>query len=35
MVRDLTEVWAAAERLAGLAVDPLDARYTRSTDESA
>ena len=29
MVRDLTEVWATAERLAGTAVDPLDPRYTR------
>jgi hypothetical protein len=35
MVRDLTEVWVAAERLAGVAVDPLDPRYTRSMDESA
>ena len=27
MARDLAEVWAAAERLAGRAVDPLDERF--------
>lgn len=32
MVRDLSELWAAAERLAGAAVDPLDPRYA---DESS
>ena len=29
IVRDLSEVWAAAERLAGTAIDPLDPRFTR------
>lgn len=27
IVRDLAEVWAVAERLAGRPVDPLDARF--------
>ena len=27
IVRDLAEVWAAAERLAGTPVDPLDPRF--------
>ena len=28
IVRDLAEVWAAAERMAGGVVDPLDPRFT-------
>jgi hypothetical protein len=35
MVRDLTEVWAVVERLAGTAVDPLDPRYTGSLGKGA
>jgi hypothetical protein len=35
IVRDLTQVWAAVERLAGAAVDPLDPRFTRPAGEGA
>lgn len=35
ILRDLTEVWAAVERLAGAPVDPLDARYTRLPGDGA
>ena len=34
IARDLTEVWAAAERLAGAPVDPLDARFLRAAGEA-
>jgi hypothetical protein len=33
MARDLAEVWATAERLAGRAVDPLDPRFTGAGKE--
>jgi hypothetical protein len=33
IVRDLDEVWATAERLAGSAVDPLDPRFIGGRDE--
>ena len=32
IVRDLTEVWATAERLAGGPVDPLDPRFIGEAD---
>ncbi len=35
MARDLTEVWASVERLAGVALDPLDPRYTCPPGEDA
>jgi hypothetical protein len=28
MVADLTEFWAAAERIGGKVIDPLDSRFT-------
>ena len=34
MAHDLTEVWAAAERLSGAPVDPLDARFLRNLGET-
>ena len=33
IVRDLAEVWATAERLAGGAIDPLDPRFTGAAEE--
>ena len=30
IARDLGEVWMAAEKLAGCAIDPLDPRFTQS-----
>ena len=35
IVRDLAEVWAAAERLCGRPVDPLDPRFIGGGDEAA
>ncbi len=32
IARDLEEVWATAERLAGRAIDPLDSRFTGGGD---
>jgi hypothetical protein len=32
LVRDLEEVWAAAEKLAGASVDPLDPRFIGDGD---
>ena len=34
IVRDLTEVWVAAERLAGAPVDPLDPRFVSAGGEA-
>ena len=34
IVRDLEEVWATAERLAGRAIDPLDPRFIGGDEES-
>jgi hypothetical protein len=31
MVSNLTELWEAAERMSGRAVDPLDSRFTAKT----
>jgi hypothetical protein len=33
IVRDLEEAWAAAQRLTGHVVDPLDARYLNDANE--
>jgi hypothetical protein len=35
IAHDLTEVWVAAERLAGVPVDPLDARFLSARGEAA
>ena len=34
IARDLTEVWVAAERLAGAPVDPLDPRFVSAGGEA-
>jgi hypothetical protein len=34
IARDLTEVWVAAERLAGAPVDPLDPRFVSAGGET-
>ncbi len=34
IVRDLTEVWATAERLTGCPIDPLDPRFIGGTDKA-
>lgn len=35
IVEDLTGVWAAAEKLAGVRVDPLDVRFLRDEEAAA
>ena len=35
IVRDLDEVWAAAERMTGMKIDPLDRRFIGGGDEEA
>ena len=32
MVADLAEVWAAAERMSGRRIDPLDPRFTETSE---
>ncbi|MGI3900793.1 MAG: hypothetical protein ACRYF1_09895 [Janthinobacterium lividum] len=35
IVRDLSDLWAMVERLAGVALDPLDPRFTSPVFEDA